>query len=104
MLTIAQIDAVYPGTVTEPAPGTIRIEGPADNIAELLQGVLEAAATAQETYNADPANANSQLDAFSLPGVSTPTRQEDGSYLVTYSYTVAIDAPVNLGSATGSRV
>lgn len=104
MITLAQLDAVYPGTATEPVAGTIRIEAPADNLAEFLQGILEAAATAQEAYNADPANANAQLDAFSLPGVSTPTRQEDGSYIVTYSYTVAIDAPVNLGSATGSRV
>lgn len=104
MITIAQVDAVHAGTVTEPTPGTIRVESLADNIAEFIQQLLEAAATAQETYNADPANANSQLDAFALPAPGVPTRQEDGSYLVTYTYTVAIDAPVNLGAATGSRV
>ncbi|MBD2095127.1 hypothetical protein H6F90_08160 [Trichocoleus sp. FACHB-591] len=104
MITVADMDAVFPGTITEPAPGTIRIESTADNVAELLQQVLESAATAQETYNANPANANNQLDAFALPAPGVPVRRDDGTYVVTYTYTVAIDAPVNLGASTGSRV
>lgn len=106
MFTLADLDAALPAAavVDEPTPGTIRIAAPADNIAEFVQIVLEAASTAQETYNAAPANAAQQLDAFPLPAPGVPTRQEDGSYLVTYTYTVAIDAPVNLGAATASRV
>lgn len=104
MITLADVDAVFPGSVTEPVAGTIRVEVEADNVAELVSSLLEAAAQAQETYNANPANVNNQLDAFPLPAPGVPTRQADGSYVVTYTYTVAIDAPVNLGAATGSRV
>ncbi|MEP0868876.1 hypothetical protein NDA01_03570 [Trichocoleus desertorum AS-A10] len=106
MFDIAALDAALPAAavVDAPAPGTIRIAAPADNVAEFIQVVLEAAATAQETYNAAPANANAQLDAFALPAPGVPTRQEDGSYLVTYTYTVSVDAPVNLGASTASRV
>jgi hypothetical protein len=106
MFTISDLDAKLPAAAaaTEPTPGTIRVEAPADNVAEFIQQILEAAAAAQETYNAVPANANAQLDAFALPAPGVPTRQDDGSYLVTYTYTVAIDAPVDLGSATASRV
>lgn len=106
MFSISDLDAALPAAavIDEPTPGTIRIAVPADNVAEFIQVVLEGAATAQETYNATPANANAQLDAFALPAPGVPTRQEDGSYLVTYTYTVAIDAPVNLGAATASKV
>jgi hypothetical protein len=106
MFDLTALDAALPpaAVVDEPTPGTIRIAVAADNVAEFIQVVLEAAATAQETYNATPANANAQIDAFALPAPGVPTRQEDGSYVVTYTYTVAIDAPVNLGAATASRV
>ena len=106
MFTPAELDAKLPAAavVDEPTPGTIRVAVPADNVAEFMQVLLEGAASAQETYNANPANAANQLDAFPLPAPGVPTRQDDGSYLVTYTYTVAIDAPVNLGASTASRV
>lgn len=106
MFTLSDLDAKLPAAavVDEPTPGTIRVAIPADNAAEFIQQLLEGAASAQETYNATPANANTQLDAFALPAPGVPVRQDDGSYLVSYTYTVTIDAPVDLGSATASRV
>lgn len=105
MLTLADIAAALPdaATATE-AAGVITIAIPADNVAEFTSVLLESAATAQETYNNNPANVNQQIDAFPLPAPGVPTRRDDGTYVVTYTYTVSIDAPVNLGSATPSLV
>lgn len=103
MFTIADLDAAAPAaTITEPTPGTIQVAIPADNVAEFIQVLLEGCVTAQNTYNT--ANPNAQIDAFPAPAPGVPTRQPDGSDIVTYIYTVAIDAPVNRGSATASRI
>lgn len=103
MFTIADLDSAIPAaTITEPTPGTIQVAIPADNVAEFVQTLLEGCATAQTAYNT--ANPNAQIDAFPSPAPGLPVRQDDGTDVVTYSYTVSIDAPVNRGSATASRV
>lgn len=70
-------------------------------VSEFIAKLLEGTSQAQESFN----RSNSvDLNSYPRPVPGIPQRREDGSWNVTLTYTVAIQAPVDLNLASAMPV
>ncbi|HEY9663802.1 MAG TPA: hypothetical protein V6C65_35590 [Allocoleopsis sp.] len=72
-------------------------------ISEVIVALLENCIAAQTAYNADPSNPK-DLRSFLAPTASAPTKDADGKYRSTFTYTVSVRRPLVEGTIDSVEV